>query len=245
LARREPFVVALATPHRPIERRAALSFAAAGALLFASTFSRSALVLQALGAGTAGFALYLLWSALRVRGWKDFRIVLGDETIEVPMVPLLRRESVRLKLDEIEMVTYAASGDRPRIQILTRQGIWLVPFDWFEKGSSPVELALRIHVRSQLARAGQTLGAGELAALEATLIAGKSYGAFVVERLGEPPEVVATLDRASEKEAVADKLKGRGAKLYDCSERILALRDALERGLAAPSLPHVAAPKNE
>lgn len=232
----KPLVIALSPPHRALQQRAALLCALAGGLLFLSTFGRSALVLQAIGSGTLGFALWVLWAALRVRGWSGFRLTLTDRTLELPMSPLWRRETVRVKLEDVELVSFAVTGERPRVQILTRGGLWLVPFAWFPRGSSPVELGLRVHVRSQLARAGTAPSAAKLAALEQTIIDGKGFGAYVSEPIGEAPRVLATLDDPSERDALAATIKGQGARLYDCSEEIRALRDALERGLAAPVL---------
>jgi len=230
-------VISLVTPHKSLQSRAAFFFSLAGALIFVSTLTqRGALAIQAIGASTLGFAFWITYAAIRIRGWKDFRVELDEDALLVPEKPLVRREMTRIPLTEIQMVSYAGTGDVPRIEILSRTGLTTLPFSWFPKTVSPSELGLRVHIRSQLARAREALEPAELAALEATMIAGKSYGAYVIERLGETPEIVATLDSSAEKEALAPDLKGKGAKLIDCSERIRALRDALERGLAAPSL---------
>jgi len=228
--------VPLKTPHRSIERRAALLFAAAGAIFFLSSLrERGALPLQVMGAAVTGLAMFVLMSAVRVRAWKDFHVELDDDALELPVEPLAKRTTLRIPYEEIEMVSYRGVGQRPRIEILARSGAYAIPFDWFPKSEKPTELGLRIHIRSQLARANEDVEAVELAALEATMLAGKSFGAFVVERLGQTPEVVATIDDPSEKQALSEDLKGRGARMVDCSHRIRALRDALERGLAAPS----------
>ncbi len=191
----------------------------------------------ALGVAIASFAVFLFVAALRVRAWKEFALRLDENAMEIPVRPFSRRETLKIPLVEIEQVSYAGSGAGPRLEVLTRGGLHLLPFRWFPDDVKPADVALRVHVRSQLARAQQTLEPAELAAIEATMLAGKSFGAFVVERLDEPPEVVATLDAKAEEDGLAQTLKGKGAKLYDCAERIRALREALERGFAAPVLP--------
>jgi hypothetical protein len=239
-----PIVIALVPPSAPIQSRAAFTLAVGGALLFASTLfpsagaERAVFALQALGVAVISFAIFLFVAASRVRGWKEFSLRIDETHVELPARPLSRREMARVPLDQIEMVSYAMSGSQgPRLEILAGYSAHILPFRWFPEKTNPNDVALRLHVRSQLARAKQSLEPAELAALEATLLAEKSHGAFVVERLNEPPEVLATIDSKEEEESVAATLKGKGAKLYDCSARILALREALERGLAAPNLP--------
>lgn len=227
----------LRAPYKELQGRAAFTLAVGGVLLFASTFIEHAvLALQALGVAVVSFAVFLFVAALRVRGWKGFALRIDEKTVELPVRPLSRRETQTVPLEQIELVSYAASGAGPRLELLTRGGVYLLPYGWFPADVIPADVALRLHVRSQLARAQQALEPAELAAVEATMLAGKSFGAFVVERLDEPPEVLATLDAKSEEEGIAQTLKGKGAKLHDCAERIRALREALERGLAAPVL---------
>lgn len=235
----EPIVIALVTPHAPLFSRAAFVLAVGGVLLFGSTYvDHAVLALQALGVAVASFAVFLFFAAIRVKGWTSFQLRIGDESIEVPARPLSRRETAVLPFETIEMISYAFTGSQgPRLELLVREGVHVLPFRWFPAGINPADVALRLHVRSQLARAKQSLEPAKLAALEATLLAEKSFGAFVVERLGEPPEVVATIDSKDEEQPTAETLKGQGAKLYDCSTQIRALREALERGLAAPNLP--------
>lgn len=233
-----PLVVPLRPPSGELRARAAFTLALGGLVLFASSLTAHAVfALQALGVATVSFAAFLFYGALRVRAWDGFAVRVGERAVELPVRPLARRETARVSLEDIELVSYAASGRGPRLEILARGGFYVLPFAWFPAGAAPAELALRLHVRSQLARSRHDVSPAELAALEATMIAGKSFGAFVVERLGEPPEVVATLDRKEEEGDAAAALKGTGAKLYDCAARIRALREALERGLPAPALP--------
>jgi len=238
--------VALRTPHGPLRQRAALGFVIGGAVLFASTYgSRMALGLQIIAAGVLGFAAFLAWGAVRVKGWKDFGLRLSDREIEAPVRPLTRRATRTVPLEEIEMVSYAATGGGPRIIILARSDVLVLPFEWFPPEYPATEIALRIHVRSQLLRGGATLEPGELAAIEATMIAGKTGGALIVAPLDGPPEAIATYDDDAERARLEAEHKGRGAQTIDCSARIKALREGLERGLsyapgvreAAPEMP--------
>jgi len=233
----EPIVIKLLTPHRPLLTRAAYTMGVGGLVLFGSTFSqRAVLAFQLLGVAIIAFAAFLFYAAIRVRTWKEFSIRIDDKDVRIPARPLAQQQFDTVPLVSIEKISYAASGQGPRLEILSHHHFHILPFNWFPDGAEPAWLALRLHVRSQLARANQSLESGELAALERTMLDGKSFGAYVIEPLDGPPEVVATLDKKSEQEdeAIKEKIRGKGAKLYDCSERIRALREALERGLAAP-----------
>lgn len=234
-----PIVIALVAPYGALQSRAAFVLAIGGVLLFGSTYlDHAVLALQALGVAVVSFALFLFFAAVRVRGWTGFELRIDDKEVVMPARPLSRREMAHVPLDSIEMISYAFTGSQgPRLELLVREAVHVLPFRWFPKSVNPSDIALRLHVRSQLARAHQDIEPAELAALEATLLAEKSFGAFVVERLGEAPEVVATIDSKEEEAKTAESLKGQGAKLYDCSVKINALREALERGFAAPKLP--------
>jgi hypothetical protein len=224
---------------------------AGGLLMFVSTFAqRAVLAVQLLGVTIIAFGAFLFYAAVRVRGWKEFAIRIAEKEVQFPARPLAQHRFDTVPLVSIEKISYAASGQGPRLEILSHHHFHILPFSWFPDGAEPAWLALRLHVRSQLARANQDLEPGELAALEQTMLDGKSFGAYVVETLDAPPEVVATLDAPAEQddEALRAKVKGRGAKLYDCSVRIRALRDALERGLAAPLMgksPQISAPASK
>jgi hypothetical protein len=229
-----------------LRQRAAFGFVIAGSLIFASTYgSRLALGLQAIGAAIAGFSCWLAWGAMRVRRWKDFGLRLSDTEIEAPVRPLTQRRTHTLRLEDVEMVSYAGADGGPRMIVLARNDVLVLPFEWFPPEHPATEIALRIHIRSQLRRGGATMDALELAATEATMLAGKSYGALVVAPLDEPPEVLATFDSDEERARVEAEHKGRGARVVDCRERILALRDALERGLSAPTIPTADTSKRE
>ena len=232
----EPIVIKLLTPHRPLLTRAAYTMGGGGLILFVSTFAQHAvLAFQLLGVTVVAFATFLFYAANRVRTWKDFSIRIDDKDVRIPARPLAQQQLDTVPLVSIEKISYAASGQGPRLEILSHHHFHILPFNWFPDGAEPAWLALRLQVRSQLARANQTLESGELAALEQTMLDGKSFGAYVIEPLDGPPEVIATLDEQErDSEAIKDKIRGKGAKLYDCSERIRALREALERGLAAP-----------
>lgn len=232
----EPVVIKLLTPHRPLLTRASYTLFAGGLVLFASTFSQhAALAFQLLGVAIVAFAAFLFYAALKVRAWNEFSITIDEKDVRIPARPLAQQQFDTVPLVSIEKISYAASGQGPRLEILSHHHFHILPFNWFPDGAEPAWLALRLHVRSQLARANQALESGELAALEQTMLDGKSFGAYVIEPLDGPPEVLATLDeQEKDSEAIKDKIRGKGAKLYDCSERIRALREALERGLAAP-----------
>lgn len=234
--------VSLRTPHGQLRQRAALGLVIGGAVLFASTYpSRLSLGLQGIGAAILGFAAWLAWGAARVRGWKDFGVRLSSTELEAPVRPLSRRETRTLGLEDVEMVSYAAAGGGPRMIVLAHQDVIVLPFEWFPPEHPATELALRVHVRSQLLRSKASLEADEIAATEATMLAGKAYGALVITPVGGAPEVVATFDSDEERDRVEAENKGRGARVIDCRQRIAALRDALERGLSAPEIAGLAA----
>lgn len=230
--------VRLLTPHGPLQERAALGLMIGGALLFASTYAvRMSLVLQALGAGTLGFSCFLVWAALRVRGWRAFGLRLSQAELELPIRPLTSRRTRTVAIEDIELVSYAVSGPGARIVLVARDAVFALPFRWFPPEHPAAEIALRIHVRSQLRRAGTEVEDAELAAIEAAMLDGKAYGALVAVPVRGEPEVVATFDSEEERARAQTTYAARGARTIDCRERILALRDALERGLTAPALP--------
>jgi hypothetical protein len=233
--------VHLRTPHVAVRLRAALLLVVAGTLGFGASFTEvAAPFLIGMAGALFGVALFWFWAARRIAGWKGFLLRLDAESLSVPLRPFYRHASQSIPLAEVLRVDLVAAEGVPTLVLVTQVGTHRFPTAWFPEETPAAELAMRVLVRTTLAkrRAGRELG--ELAAVEAALGAEKDYGAVV--RVGEDgvPEILELLGSAEDRERAEREgmLRTKGARLYVVGEEVRAVRETVE-GLLGGAPPRI------
>lgn len=135
-------------------------------------------------------AAYFGATAVRLRRWNQFEIVVGGSTITVPIEPLVRRRALELPMEQIDKVSYGVhAAGAFAIAIDVKNARHLIPFAWVPVGWDARELAYRMLVRIEMKKLG--VPQESLAAIEAGEAPAEELPEAAKKALGDPEGAIA------------------------------------------------------